>query len=93
MNFDFSDDAHITRRGAKPAADTQRIIETLHTAGLTFRLDGDTAIFRVPSRATVEYYINRSRWKVRGQKKTTHGSVKEFVNWFTKEFNIDREDV
>lgn len=56
-------------------------IETFRKAGLGFVAvrGGDVLVFRTPGKPTVDYFPARGRWKVRGQKKTTHGTATEFV--------------
>jgi hypothetical protein len=44
-----------------------------------FSGNGDTAVLRITQTMTVEFYTRRNRWKVRGHKKTTHGTVEQFI--------------
>lgn len=55
----------------------------LNKSGLKFTSEdnGDTLFFNARGKPTVTFYPRRSRWKVRGKTKTTHGSVGEFVTW------------
>lgn len=43
---------------------------------------GDRYVFRIPQKLTVEFYTRKNRWRVRGQKKTTQGTVEQFMRWF-----------
>lgn len=58
-------------------------LNALKATGLTFAEvnSGDILVFREAGKPTVEFFTRRSRWKVRGNPKTHHGSVSEFTNW------------
>lgn len=62
----------------------------LNSNGLTYSLsaNGDIAIFRQPGKPTVDFYLRKNRWKVRGAKKTTFGTVEEFIAWYRVERGI-----
>ena len=47
--------------------------------------DGDVAVFRIPGRFTVDFFTRKNRWKVRGNKKTTYGTIEEFFGWLNLE--------
>lgn len=58
-------------------------LNAMKATGLKFTEadNGDTLVFREHGKPTVEFFTRRSRWKVRGNPKTHHGSVSEFAHW------------
>ena len=60
--------------------------EALRKSGLVFTEinSGDIAVFSERGKPVVEFYIRRSRWKVRTQQGQHFGSVAEFVTWLER---------
>jgi len=48
---------------------------------LTFEDHDERAVIRIPNKLTVDYFTCKSRWRVRGQLKTSHGTVGQFLQW------------
>lgn len=42
----------------------------------------DIAIFRESGKPTVDFYLRKNRWKVRGEKKSRYGTSDEFITWY-----------
>ncbi|AEY69561.1 hypothetical protein AH2_00016 [Burkholderia phage vB_BceS_AH2] len=66
--------------------------EVTGTPGMAFLAGiedrGDRYVFRIPQKLTVEFYTRKNRWRVRGQKKTTHGTIEQFMQWFETQLKV-----
>jgi hypothetical protein len=63
-------------------------LRRLEASGLKYALaeNDEEAIFRQSGRPNVRFYTRRNRWKVAGAKKTTHGTVDEFIGWYRRAY-------
>jgi len=87
--MDYDDIDYFPRRGkraeradaAKGEYTKQQNLEALRASGLKFHEinKGDVCVFRSPLRPSVDFFTRKNRWQVRGQKKTAHGTVAEFI--------------
>jgi hypothetical protein len=51
--------------------------------------NGDVCVFRASGRPTVDFHTRKNRWQVRGHKKTTHGTVTEFIEFIMQFHDLD----
>lgn len=48
---------------------------------LTLEDHDERAVIRIPNKLTVDYFTTKSRWRVRGQSKSSHSTVGQFLEW------------
>lgn len=53
---------------------------------------GDVLVFRSTGKASVDYFPAKNRWQVRGAKKTTHGTVREFIAFIRQFYSTELGD-
>jgi len=92
--MDFDDLDYFPRRGkraeraaqAKGEWTKEQCLKALRESGLRFHEvhKGDVCVFREHGKPTVDFYTRKSRWQIRGFKKTMHGTVAEFVEWYRR---------
>ena len=52
---------------------------TQQRVSITYEDHDDRVVLRIPQKLTVDFFTRKNRWRVRGQKKTTHGTVEQFI--------------
>lgn len=97
--MDYDDIDYFPRKGkraeradaAKGEHTKHHNLEALRTSGLKFHEvnNGDVAVFRSSGKPTVDFFTRKNRWQVRGQKKTTHGAVGEFIAFISGFHNLE----
>jgi len=76
-----------TRSSATFATQHHASVRKLQQAGIPIKIVmGDIAIIRMPCKPTIELNLRRSRWKLRGQKKSTFGTLDEFIDWYRQTY-------
>lgn len=70
----------------------QTNLAALRASGFPFTLNEKEAIahFREAGQPTVEFYLKKNRWKLKGSKKTTFGDVDTFLAWYRAERGVVR---
>lgn len=59
----------------------------LSNSGLSFKVTGNTYLFRTPGKPQVDFYPHTGRWRIVGKnasKKVFTGGGEAFINWYIK---------
>jgi len=75
-----------TRVDEKGEWTKEQNLKAMRESGLAFHevKNGDVCVFRQPGKPTVDFFTRKNRWQIRGQKKTTHGTVSEFRQFIAR---------
>lgn len=86
---DMGDDFRAMQAGkqVRHAKWKQDNMTVLSGSGTIFTVtnEGETVLFREPSKPKADFYPSTGRWRVAGLKKTFRGGAQSFLNWYAKQ--------